>query len=360
MAQSPLESTDDATSHRRPLPPFNRNISGLDSASLNKTVDTTNFPASFRDEEHNLRKPKLDELNDFLRREFSVERLNKIDRCLWLAGLPLPPRPLNVQMALSRQIVADERIHMHMVWEPSLRMHLKPLPCYMLKLQFLKDHIACDVDCGHGKCGKEKSYSCKNDIYECIRGFLFSYMALVQYESDFAIAQDHYLLPKTIRWEEWVRFVEELFQNNVANPKNVNKRYWFGELRLSRLNKIYAVRRLRLIRGFDGGTYQTFGEFLHAYITPISVAIGYIALVLTAMQVGLATNRLQNSVPFQKSSYGFTVFSIIAPLILLVLVGAIALFQMFYHLVRTIKIGNERNPISAKSKKSKQPCGSIC
>ena len=45
--------------------------------------------------------------------------------------------------------------------------------------------------------------------------------------------------------------------------------------------------------------------------------IGYMLLVLTAMQVGLATDRLRYSGPFQNASYGFTAFSILAPLIIL-------------------------------------------
>ncbi|KAI1385836.1 uncharacterized protein F4822DRAFT_414280 [Hypoxylon trugodes] len=40
----------------------------------------------------------------------------------------------------------------------------------------------------------------------------------------------------------------------------------------------------------------------------------FIALVLTAMQVGLATDRLKYDERFQQASYGFTVFAILGPL----------------------------------------------
>jgi hypothetical protein len=41
----------------------------------------------------------------------------------------------------------------------------------------------------------------------------------------------------------------------------------------------------------------------------------FIAIVLTAMQAGLAINTLHNNHAFQSVSYGFTVFSILDPLI---------------------------------------------
>lgn len=49
-------------------------------------------------------------------------------------------------------------------------------------------------------------------------------------------------------------------------------------------------------------------------------AIVYITIVLTAMQVGLGTHQLKDDVGFNRASYGFTVFSILAPLIVLVVI----------------------------------------
>ena len=46
----------------------------------------------------------------------------------------------------------------------------------------------------------------------------------------------------------------------------------------------------------------------------------YIAIVLTAMQVGLATDALQNNRAFQSVSHGFTVVSILGPLVAIGLV----------------------------------------
>jgi hypothetical protein len=60
----------------------------------------------------------------------------------------------------------------------------------------------------------------------------------------------------------------------------------------------------------------------------MAAATVFIALVLTAMQVGLATERLQGDAAFQKASYGFTVFAILGPLCGLELVVLGALFNL--------------------------------
>lgn len=108
--------------------PFSNNvfISMLDLARL--------LPASARTD-HKLVSP-TDEIQKFLKKDLMVNKLNKIDKYLWLAGQPMPPKPLNYQIATSREIVVDERIDVHMVWEHSQRIHLKPLPRYLLDSQF--------------------------------------------------------------------------------------------------------------------------------------------------------------------------------------------------------------------------------
>ncbi|OGE47077.1 hypothetical protein PENARI_c067G10687 [Penicillium arizonense] len=274
--------------------PFNNDVSIL---------STSYMPAAFRNEHYTLYKPTAD-IPRFLERDLSVEDLNKIHKYLWLAGRPMPPRPLNYQAATSRDIVPDERISMHLVWEHSRRIHLKPIPRYLLNYQFWVSHLICA-------------------------------------KTDFVIAQDHHLLPKNVGWEDWVMLVQQLLENGAADPKNINARYLFGELRLSRLNKIYAFRYGNVLRGYQF-PYQTYGELFLAYLAPLTATTIYVALVLTAMQVGLATTRLSDSVPFQRASYGFTVFSILGPLITILLVGFIGLLQFANNLVVTWRFKKQR------------------
>lgn len=104
-------------------PQFNGNILNSDDTG----PPPLPLPASCRDERHTLRSASED-IHEFLLKDLSVERLNRINEDLWLAGRPMPPRPLNYQLATSRRILVDERMHMHLVWENSQCMHLKPLP----------------------------------------------------------------------------------------------------------------------------------------------------------------------------------------------------------------------------------------
>lgn len=93
----------------------------------------------------------------------------------------------------------------------------------------------------------------------------------------------------------------------------IDRRFLHGELRLSRLNKIYALYQTPL-RGYMA-RWDRYSAFFHDYFSWLASVTVYIAIVLTAMQVGLATDTLAHSPAFQSASYGFTVFSIVGPLV---------------------------------------------
>ncbi|KAB5581199.1 hypothetical protein GE09DRAFT_936639, partial [Coniochaeta sp. 2T2.1] len=160
-------------------------------------------------------------------------------------------------------------------------------------------------------------------------GLLQSYVALIQYRSDFSIAQDAGLVDKDLKWDDWVDIATKVLAQ--TNPE-VNERYTYGELRLSRLNKILWAHGQ--MRGYHF-PYQTYGEMFTANIAPIAGATVYVALVLTAMQVGLATHALGHNDAFHNVSYGFAVFSIIAPIGLVVLIVFLILVYFFFNLIYT-------------------------
>ncbi|KAJ5689819.1 hypothetical protein N7462_004211 [Penicillium macrosclerotiorum] len=307
------------------------------------------LPASIRSLQHGLVRP-TDDTESFLQKDLCVDKLNKIDQYLWLAGRPMPPRPLNYQIATSREIVVDERIDMHLVWEYSRRLHLKPIPRYLLSPKFWESHL---LTCMKSCCVPQRSQhypdvsvpisttKCTKELYKCACGFLLSYLALIQFECDLAIAHTYHLLPKEITWEKWLTFAHELLEGEAPKPNNINSRYLFGELRLSQLNKIYALRYGEILRGYQF-TYQTYGELFRDYLTPITAATIYMALVLTAMQVGLATTYLEGNPSFQNASSGFTIFSILGPLVGIFLVGTIGVFQFFNNLLETREFKQKR------------------
>ncbi|KAM0522588.1 hypothetical protein ACHAPE_002180 [Trichoderma viride] len=253
-------------------------------------------------------------VGDHVADELCVKKLNNIHEWLWLAGRPGAPRSLSYQQSSSREIVIDERVDMHLVWIPG-RMFLKPIPRYLLDHDFWKRHIT------------------DRDAHMSALGFLRSYVALIQYESDFRIAKEKHVIPEYVTWEAWINFVDQFLQIGELETR-VNERYHYGELRLSRLNKVCWVQGR--IRGYRF-PYQTYGEMLSMNMAPIGAATVYIAVVLTAMQVGLATPQLASNSAFQRASYGFTVFSIIAPAGLTVLVIILILLLFIYNWRATMK-----------------------
>lgn len=301
------------------------------------------LPASTRTTDHSLTCP-TDDIHAFLLKNLLMRKLNHIDRHLWLAGQPTPPKPLNYQIASSREIVVDERIDMHLVWEHTRRLHLKPVPRCLLDADFWTTHLICNGSCCvavRHEHPVQDMKPCTKELYQCALGFLYSYIALIQFESDFFIAHDHHLLPHDVTWEKWLSLTRQLLGHGVASPANINRRYLYGELRLSQLNKIYAFRYGSMLRGYQY-TYQTYGEFFRDYLTPVTATTVYVALVLTAMQVGLATNHLRNSATFQNVSYGLTIFSILGPLIGILVVGLIGVSRFASNLLGTRKFKQER------------------
>ena len=88
-------------------------------------------------------------------------------------------------------------------------MFLKPIPRYLLDSQFWQENLLED-----------------EDLYENALGFLLSYAALVQCESDLYIAKDTHLIPDGLQWENWVDIMKKV----LAHEKpRFNKRYIFGE-----------------------------------------------------------------------------------------------------------------------------------
>ncbi|KAJ5587989.1 uncharacterized protein N7459_003754 [Penicillium hispanicum] len=151
-------------------------------------------------------------------------------------------------------------------------------------------------------CQREKRVThdaqpCTGELYRCALGFLYSYIALIHFESDLTIAHGHRLLPTSVRWPQRQQLVQQLLANGAGIPPK-NSRYLFSELRLSQLNQVYAFR-----------------ELFRDYLTLLTGVTIYVALVLAAMQVGLATTCLSESISFQNASSGCTVFAILGTLV---------------------------------------------
>ncbi|KAM7213758.1 hypothetical protein V8F06_010892, partial [Rhypophila decipiens] len=259
---------------------------------------------------------------DLFTSELSPSRIHQRIRYLWLAGRPVPPRPLHHQLLLGRDIFVSERIDLHLVWGGG-RIFVKPMPRYLLDPNFWSTHLLSQTH-----------------LRQCAMGFLLSYVALIAYESDFRIAIEKGLIPHSMSWSRWRRFVREMLHaQGDSKGENqlwgdVAERFIYGELRLNRLNMIELVLSGPFSTGFLA-TWTSFGGFYQYTSAAIIAGTAYILLILSAMQVGLGTTKLADDEVFQAASYRFTVFSILGPLgavMALVFVFAVALL---YNTIRT-------------------------
>lgn len=235
----------------------------------------------------------------YFSQHLSVARLNIVHKHLWLAGLPRHAQPLHNHILRKRKFVITERAEYHLLWQKDSLL-LMPLPAYLL------DHEIWIA------------YICTNQsIYELANGMLLSYIWLICSESDLALAHEAGLIPSDVTWPKWTKVVRSA-RRLLDGTKDVNPRYMYGELRLGRINWIYRFcSRTRnfttVMRGYNYG-YTSYGSFFERNTAWIVAATVYITVVLTAMQVGLATQELADNASFSRISYGFTILAIVAPI----------------------------------------------
>lgn len=346
---------------RAPPSQLSSSDSTADGAATDRNSGRGDIPASYRDDD----KGRIEIVDDgdleaFLSTELSLRRLDEIYNSLWLTGLPRPPRPLHRQLSLDRSITITERMDMHLVWGYG-RIFLKPLPPFLLDPVFWETELACRENClcknttagetkeglsassagaGHvaSPRGKESAASATSGVRERRRrsanaqranapqecqqkrhrktslGFLFTYTALISHESDFAIALEKRLLPQNgelPQWADWRKLVKEIVQPGIHDQ--VDRRFIYGELRLGRLNWIQRFNRVWIFRPYHT-VWQNYTCYFRDNLGWLAAATVYIAVVLSAMQVGLGTDRLANNDAFQAASYGFSVFAILGPI----------------------------------------------
>lgn len=245
---------------------------------------------------------------------------------LWFAGAKHAPRQLHFQVAVGREIVIVDRMDLHLLWANDGRLFLKPIPRFLLHPQFWHDNLNCPRGC---TC-PEPAALCKSNLRKVALGFLCTYSCLISSETDFFLANEKRLIPRkdgdvTIGWTEWKKMTRELLQRYT--PESIHPRFLHAELRLSRINMIHRFTRFPPFESYIRG-WNNYGSFYRDNLAWMSATAVFVALVLTAMQVGLATERLQGDAKFQSASYGFTVFSILGPIFAfgLMVLGALVKF----------------------------------
>ncbi|KAH6876299.1 hypothetical protein BKA58DRAFT_455467 [Alternaria rosae] len=282
------------------------------------------------------------QLRSYFEYELDVSKVNKMEKHLWFAGQRGCCRPLHLQKALRREIVVVESCHLHLTWRGAM-IFIKPCPEFLLGHTW-DTYLEADAQ-----------------LRRNALGFLRTYVSLVRRNSDLKIAHELGLVSTNLNWERWSQIsrtiAREPFQTcfEIGKPgktKKIYDRWCYGELRLERLNWIFRLcfcskrEDGQLQRGFFN-RYQDYRSFLERNIAGLTISTVYMALALTAMQVGLGTDRLKDSGEFTRAAVGFTIFSIVAPLTVLTLTAAIMLYKLVDNALYTLR--RNRNAESRSS-----------
>ncbi|KAE9375037.1 hypothetical protein N431DRAFT_438366 [Stipitochalara longipes BDJ] len=312
-------------------PPFSSKISfneGIVSEALSTSQNSDDrIPVRFRAllpvfcgkaQDGQLRRP-LDDVASFLREELDLRRLDTLLPGLWIAGLRMRHNALHTILLqnkrFNRKIIITERIDIHLV-SAKKALYIKPLPAYLLDYHFWAEYLCLD-----------------EYLYSIALGFLFSYASMIRSRIDFQAAvhgdgDGISLLPPGLTWPQWTSFIEDFSTTTDLAAHKAHERFEYTILRLSRLNILARIGHRSLMRGYySGEEHKAWYDFWERDIAWILVVL---AFLLTAMQVGLATDILNKNDAFQSVSYGVTVLCLVLPVASVVLLFAWYLMTFLY------------------------------
>ncbi|KAI0601117.1 hypothetical protein F4775DRAFT_480009 [Biscogniauxia sp. FL1348] len=298
-------------------PPFSLSHSLIKSTQLIQ-------PANTRSVDGRIILPHND-LPAYLHAELRTPRLNHLHKHLWLAGRPVPARPLHRQHLINRNIVITELPDEHIVWYEN-RMFIKPLPDFLLSHEFWTQHLCADEDLHASACG-----------------MLLSYAWLVGQHSDFHIAVEKKLIPEGVAWQGWTAIMCDVLDSlDLETMAGVNPRYQYGELRLSRLNMLtrWLVPSLWSRKAFIYGYMSSstwYTAFFRRQFGWLLGGFAYISVLLSALQVGLATEYLNAQEGYQQLGYGISLASMAVLALGLVAIGVVSFGLFCYHVMSTLK-----------------------
>ncbi|KAI0478458.1 hypothetical protein GGR56DRAFT_630399 [Xylariaceae sp. FL0804] len=244
----------------------------------------------------------------YLKSELLTPELDRLAPHLWLTSTPSSSHisPLHHQQVRGRTVVVAENPSLHLVWHHN-RIFIKPVPPYLLSQAFWRflpqDH----------------------EIYRAARGFLRTYAFLIHYECDFqrATSPELRLIPPDDGYTPitFERFAELISHVARIPDDETSPRYGYGELRLTRLNKLAKVFLGKMT--FHHVEPQL-GSFIGSYLAPFLTFFAVVSVALSAMQVQLATQTGNDG---DGSWTAFTMtsrwFSISALLLIVILVGSV-------------------------------------
>lgn len=210
---------------------------------------------------------------DFLQQDLIPESLNKISSHLWWMSKQDSSNisALHRQAVKGRAIIVTEEPRLHLVWAYD-RIFIKPLPAYLLT-----GPLSCGLDDAHRR--PHPWGEALASLYPEILGFLRTYACLIKHESDYRVACEAHLIPDGISWLELVRFLAPF---SAISDQDCSPRYWYGEIRLTRLN-FYS--RILLHRSHYHRIQYHYSDYFARFYAPVLFFIGLASVTLSSLQV---------------------------------------------------------------------------
>ncbi|KAL2119079.1 hypothetical protein VTJ04DRAFT_6039 [Mycothermus thermophilus] len=238
--------------------------------------------------------------------------------------------PLHHQKTHAREVKVAEHPGLHLVWFYEV-IFIKPIPTYFYSQTFWTYLENAD-----------------KDLYHACLGFMRSYYSLIQFSLDYDEACKLKLIPTKDgtadgplpTYEEWCEFIEPFAR---VGDKHVTRRYHYGELRLTRLNRAALIFRGNLAYFH---IYPQWGSFLEHTLAPIITIFAVASIVLNAMQVSLATMEVRGddvdtlSVAWQRFIDASMYFPVAVMLLIAAVIG-VSVIGMAIMGVRDFMRGNE-------------------
>ncbi|KAM7194935.1 hypothetical protein V8F33_006977 [Rhypophila sp. PSN 637] len=190
--------------------------------------------------------------------------------------------PLHHQKSREREIVVDEHPGLHLVWYYQ-RIFVKPIPAYFFSPSWW-----------------EYIQKADEEIYKASLGFMRSWTFLVKYEIDYILACEKHLIPKLLpanlpstssahedctRHPTYEEFCDLILIFDKVTDKECSRRFEYGELRLTRINRTAFFTRAKLAYFH---IYPQWGQFLNHVLAPVITVFAVSTVVLNSMQVSLA------------------------------------------------------------------------
>lgn len=214
-------------------------------------------------------------IKSFLDDQFGTPALNELFPLLWLVATQKHHHisALHHQLIRGREILITDEPKLHLLWYYRT-VFIKPIPEYIVDDNFRKTYIDGSND---------------PELIKAVNGFLRSWSYLIKCQADYDIALELKLLPKQWRdgEEEFSKISGFLLPfRSVHMLDGVTKRYHYGELRLTRINFYNRFYRLEF---YYHKTHEQYGSYFGRFMDPFLVIFGSVSVVLSAMQVILAT-----------------------------------------------------------------------